>query len=89
LIKAKGRKGDVLIAMSTSGNSGNILRALETANNRQMITIGFTGASGGNMKPLCRYLINVPSVDTPRIQEVHMLIGHIICQLVESLQFPK
>jgi D-sedoheptulose 7-phosphate isomerase len=89
LVKAKARKGDVLIALSTSGNSTNILKALETARSRGTITIGFTGQTGGKMKPLCDYLINVPSTDTPRIQESHIMIGHIICQLVEELQFPE
>ncbi len=89
LVKAKGRKGDILIALSTSGNSGNIIKALETAHQREMINIGLTGSTGGKMKSLCNYLINVPSNDTPRIQESHIMIGHIICQLVEELQFPK
>ena len=89
LVSAKGRKGDVLIALSTSGNSPNILRALETANEADMITVGFTGESGGKMKELCRYLLNVPSSDTPRIQEAHILLGHILCEIVESNIFPK
>ncbi len=89
LVKAKARKGDVLIALSTSGNSSNIIKALETARDRGSITIGFTGQTGGKMKSLCNYLINVPSTDTPRIQESHIMIGHIICQLVEELQFPQ
>lgn len=89
LVKAKGRKGDVLIALSTSGNSSNIIKALETARQREMSTIGLTGQTGGRMKGLCDYLLNVPSTDTPRIQEVHIMMGHIICQLVEELQFPK
>ena len=76
--------GDVLIGLSTSGNSGNILKAFETAKEKGVITIGMTGASGGKMKAISDYLINVPSTDTPRIQESHILIGHIICQLVEA-----
>ncbi len=83
LVTAKGRKGDMLIAISTSGNSKNILNALETANKAGMITVGMTGASGGKMKGLCNYLLNIPSNDTPRIQEAHILIGHIICEVVE------
>jgi len=83
LVTAKGRKGDVLIAISTSGNSKNILKALEAANEAGMITVGMTGASGGKMKSLCKYLLNVPSNDTPRIQEAHILIGHVICEVVE------
>lgn len=89
LVKAKGRKGDVLVAISTSGNSSNILRAVEAANNAGMITVGLTGESGGKMKGLCRYLLNVPSNDTPRIQEAHILLGHILCEIVESNLFPK
>jgi D-sedoheptulose 7-phosphate isomerase len=80
-------KGDVLIGMSTSGNSKNIVKAFETARAKGIITVGFTGESGGNMKDLSDYLINVPSSVTPRIQEAHMLIGHIICELVESAIF--
>lgn len=76
--------GDVLIGLSTSGNSGNILKAFETAKEKGVTTIGMTGASGGKMKVISDYLINVPSTDTPRIQESHILIGHIICQLVEA-----
>lgn len=87
LVKGMGRKGDVLIAFSTSGNSTNIIKAVEQAKELGMITIGFTGTSGGKMKNLCEYLINVPSTDTPRIQESHILLGHIICQLAEEQLF--
>ena len=87
LIKGIGKKGDVLVGLSTSGNSKNILNAFETAKEKGMINIAFTGKTGGNMKPLSDYLINVPSNDTPRIQESHILIGHIICQLVEEKYF--
>ena len=80
-------KGDVLIGMSTSGNSKNIVKAFETARTKGIITVGFTGESGGAMKDLSDYLINVPSSVTPRIQEAHMLIGHIICELVEAAIF--
>jgi D-sedoheptulose 7-phosphate isomerase len=89
LVKAKGRKGDMLIALSTSGNSPNILKAIEVANKAGMITVGLTGESGGKMKGLCQYLVNVPGNDTPRIQELHILVGHIICESVESAIFPK
>ncbi len=89
LIKAKGAKGDVLVGISTSGNSENIIRAINTANDLGMITIGFTGNNGGKMKDICKYIINVPSNDTPRIQEVHILIGHIVCELVEAKLFPR
>jgi len=84
MVKAQGRQGDILIAISTSGNSANILQAIKVANEQKMVTIGLTGEYGGKMKDLCKYLIKVPSTDTPRIQEAHILIGHIICELVEK-----
>ena len=89
LIDGIGEAGDVLVGLSTSGNSANIVKAFETAKKKEMITIGFTGKSGGNMKPLCDHLVNIPSTDTPRIQESHIMIGHIICQLVEEKYFAK
>ncbi len=89
LTRAMGRKGDVLIGMSTSGNSANVVKALEVANSLGIITVGFTGETGGKMSGLCKYLINIPSKDTPRIQECHMVIGHTICELVEINLFPK
>jgi D-sedoheptulose 7-phosphate isomerase len=87
LIKGIGKKGDVLVGLSTSGNSKNILKAFETAKNKQMLTIAFTGADGGKLRKLADFIINVPSADTPRIQESHILLGHIICQLVEEQYF--
>ncbi|HVV06095.1 MAG TPA: D-sedoheptulose 7-phosphate isomerase [Puia sp.] len=87
LIRGIGKKGDILIGLSTSGNSANIVQAFETAREKGMITIGFTGESGGALKGWSDYLVNVPSSNTPRIQEAHMLIGHIICQLVEEEYF--
>lgn len=84
LVRAKGRQGDILIGISTSGNSVNVIKAVETANNKGMVTIGLTGESGGKMKAICKYLIKAPSSDTPRIQEAHILIGHIICEIVEK-----
>ena len=89
ILKGSGAEGDVLIAISTSGNSPNIIRALETARELGIITVGLTGATGGKMKDLCDFLINVPSIETPRIQESHIMIGHIICEYVESTIFPK
>jgi D-sedoheptulose 7-phosphate isomerase len=80
-------KGDVLIGMSTSGNSGNIVKAFEMAKTMGIVTIGFTGSSGGKMSDISDVLLNVPSTDTPRIQESHILIGHIICELVEAQLF--
>jgi len=87
LIDGIGEAGDVLVGLSTSGNSANIVKAFETAKKKTMITIGFTGKSGGNMKHLCDHLVNIPSTDTPRIQESHIMVGHIICQLVEEKYF--
>jgi D-sedoheptulose 7-phosphate isomerase len=87
LVLAMGNKDDILVGLSTSGNSNNILRAFSEANSLGMITVGFTGESGGQLKEKCTYLINVSSIDTPRIQEVHILIGHIICELVEKKLF--
>ena len=87
LLDGIGVKGDVILGFSTSGNSLNIIKAFEVARERGIVTIGLTGASGGNMKPVCDYLFNVPSTTTPRIQESHILLGHIICQLVEEKVF--
>ncbi|MBA3663496.1 MAG: D-sedoheptulose 7-phosphate isomerase [Bacteroidetes bacterium] len=89
LVKAMGREGDVLIGLSTSGNSANVVKAIEEANSLGMVTAAFTGESGGKMKGLGKYLINIPSSDTPRIQECHMILGHTICELVELNLFPK
>jgi D-sedoheptulose 7-phosphate isomerase len=89
LVKAMGKKGDVLIGLSTSGNSPNVIKAIEEANSTGMVTACFTGETGGKMKDLSKYLINIPSTDTPRIQECHMLLGHTICELVELNLFPK
>jgi len=88
LVKAKGRNGDILIGISTSGNSKNIVKAIEEAKNIGMITVGMTGQTGGKMKDLCDFLINVPSNDTPRIQEAHITIGHIFCEIIEKELFP-
>jgi D-sedoheptulose 7-phosphate isomerase len=87
LIKGIGTKGDFLVGLSTSGNSINIIKAFEVAREKGIITVGFTGESGGKMKGLCDYLLNVPSSDTPRIQESHIMLGHIVCQLVEEQYF--
>ena len=87
LIRGISNTGDILIGLSTSGNSGNIVKAFEAARTKKLITIGFTGETGGKMKSLSDYLFNVPSSDTPRIQESHILIGHIICELVEKEYF--
>ncbi|MEW6108509.1 MAG: D-sedoheptulose 7-phosphate isomerase [Nitrospirota bacterium] len=89
LVKAKGSRGDVLIGLSTSGNSKNIIQAFKQAKELGMITVALTGKSGGAMKDQVDYLINVPSGDTPRIQESHILVGHIICEIVEKELFVK
>lgn len=87
LIDGIGETGDVLVGLSTSGNSANIVKAFEVARSKGIVTVGFTGLSGGLMKELSDYLVNVPSLDTPRIQESHIMLGHIICQLVEETYF--
>jgi D-sedoheptulose 7-phosphate isomerase len=81
--------GDVLIGLSTSGNSVNIVKAFEQAKLKNVTTIGFTGTNGGQLKSISDHLINIPSTDTPRIQECHILVGHIICQLVEEKYFQR
>lgn len=87
LIHGIANAGDVLVGLSTSGNSSNIIKAFETAREKKVITIAFTGDTGGKMAALSNYLINIPSKDTPRIQESHITLGHIICQLVEERYF--
>lgn len=87
LVKAFGTEGDILVALSTSGSSDNILNAISAAKDIGMKTIGLTGKTGGEMKDICDYLINIPSSDTPRIQEAHILVGHIICEAVEKELF--
>jgi D-sedoheptulose 7-phosphate isomerase len=87
LIRGIANAGDVLVGLSTSGNSANIVRAFETAREKKVITIGFTGESGGRLKSVSDYLFNIPSIDTPRIQESHILLGHIVCELVEKQYF--
>ena len=86
-VQALGRKGDVLIAYSTSGKSPNILEALKAANTADITTIGFTGNRGGPMHDLCDYTLAVPSPDTPKIQEGHLVLGHILCGIVEQSLF--
>lgn len=87
LIKGIGMPGDFLVGLSTSGNSPNIVKAFEVAREKKILTVGFTGDTGGAMKTLSDYLVNVPSKNTPRIQESHIMLGHIICQLVEEQYF--
>lgn len=87
MIKAQGRTGDVLVGISTSGNSKNVVLAQIEAQKRGMITIAMTGSGGGEMRHSANILLNMPSTDTPRIQEGHILVGHIICELVEEGMF--
>ncbi len=87
MIEGIGETGDILIGLSTSGNSINIIKAFEAAKEKKITTIAFTGITGGQMKSISDYVINIPSADTPRIQESHITIGHIICQLVEEKIF--
>ena len=87
MVEAAGRDGDILIGISTSGNSTNVVNAIEKANKIGMTTIGFTGEKGGKMNDICDITIRIPSTDTPRIQESHILVGHIICQLIEEELF--
>lgn len=89
LISGIGRKGDVLVGLSTSGNSKNVVNAFEKAREMGIYTVGLTGATGGEMKKIADACICVPSTDTPRIQESHITIGHIICEIIESTMFEK
>ena len=89
MLQASARKGDVLVGISTSGNSSNILKTIEMAKDMGVKTIGMTGETGGKMADICDILINVPSKCTPRIQESHIMIGHIICEIIEATIFPR
>jgi len=83
-VEAFVKPGDVVVGLSTSGNSKNVIAALASARERGAFTLGFTGGSGGKMKDVCNACVRVPSSDTPRIQECHILLGHILCELVEA-----
>ncbi|HYS04102.1 MAG TPA: D-sedoheptulose 7-phosphate isomerase [Candidatus Dormibacteraeota bacterium] len=87
-VEAIGRPGDVAVGISTSGGSANVIEGLRTARARRLVTIGFCGEEGGAMRGLCDHLISVPSKTTARIQEVHILVGHILCQIVEETLYP-
>ena len=89
MIKAMGDEGDIIVGISTSGNSKNITLALEEAKKRGMIRISFTGNGGGEMKKESDYVLDIPSSDTPRVQECHIMVGHILCELVEQEMFPR
>jgi D-sedoheptulose 7-phosphate isomerase len=84
-----GKKGDVLVGLSTSGNSKNVVRAFEVAKKKEITTIAFTGMNGGELLPKSDYIIAIPSTDTPKIQESHIMIGHILCEIVEKTLFQK
>ena len=86
-VQAHGQKGDVFIAYSTSGKSSNVMVALQEAKNRGVVCIGMTGNRGGPMQALCDHYLDVPSADTPKIQEGHAVLGHILCGLVERALF--
>lgn len=88
-IEAQGISGDIFIGISTSGNSKNILEAIRKCKEKNIFTIGFTGETGGEMAQLCDICIQIPSNETPRIQEVHLLIEHIICGIVEENMFKE
>ena len=89
MVQAQGKSGDILVGISTSGNSKNVLLAMKKAKELGMKTVALTGEGGGAMAEFADFLIAIPSKDTPRIQEVHILVGHIICQIVEAELFPK
>jgi D-sedoheptulose 7-phosphate isomerase len=89
MVEGSGNESDVLIGLSTSGNSENVIRAFQAAHKKGIITVGLTGENGGKLAALSDFIIRVPSSDTPRIQESHILIGHIICELIEQNLFPR
>ncbi len=89
MVQAAGRKGDVLVAISTSGNSKVIINAIDAAKKAGMTVIGFTGETGGEMGALCDILINIPSKTTPHIQEAHIMVGHVMCNIIENTLFPQ
>jgi len=86
-VEANGAAGDLFLAISTSGNSPNIIKAIQAAQDKGIPVIGLTGQGGGKMAELCEICIQVPSKDTPRVQEVHILIGHILCDHIEQVMF--
>ncbi len=88
MVKAAGRSGDVLIGLSTSGNSKNVIKAFEQAQKLDMTTVSFTGSKGGQLVALADVAIKVPSDNAARIQEAHILVGHIVCEIIEQTLFP-
>ncbi|HKK88043.1 MAG TPA: SIS domain-containing protein [Saprospiraceae bacterium] len=89
MVEALGRKGDLLIALSTSGNSANILRAADQARKQDILVAGWTGQTGGRLKALAELCLRIPSGDTARIQEMHIFLGHILCEFLENKLFPE
>ena len=89
MLEAIGKKGDVLIALSTSGNSENVVNAVKMANSLEMLSVGMSGATGGKIKELCQHNIIIPSSNTARIQEAHIIVGHIFCQIIEEKLFEQ
>ena len=89
MVQASGRAGDILVGISTSGNSTNVIKAIKKAKEIGIITIGFTGNKIGDMDSICDVIIKAPTNDTPRVQEIHILIGHIICEMIEEKMFPN
>ena len=87
MLEAIGKKGDVLIALSTSGNSENVVNAVKMANSLDMLSVGMSGGKGGKIKELCQHNIIIPSSNTARIQEAHIIVGHIFCQIIEDKLF--
>jgi len=88
-LEGLGRRGDVLLAITTSGNSANVLRVAVQARAMKIAVIGLTGEGGGKLGPLCDHLLAVPAKDTARIQEAHIAIGHLLCEIVEASLFPN
>src|SRR5262249_40971235 len=88
-IEALGQAGDIAIALSTSGNSPSVLEALELARSKGLFSVGFTGETGGKMKDRAEVLFCVPSRETPRIQETHIMLGHVLCELIDRELFPE
>lgn len=88
-VEASGNAGDVLVAISTSGNSPNVLRALDVARTRRLATIGLSGRAGGRMAGACDILLRAPAEHTPRVQEAHIVIGHTLCAMIEATLFPR
>ena len=88
-IEASGQAGDAAVAISTSGNSANVIEAIDVARSKGLFTVGFTGETGGKMKNHVEVLFCVPSRETPRIQETHILLGHILCELIDRQLFPE